>query len=74
MALGAAAGVAAGAFNETLKDHGVSDDDAAYYGDRLKGGGILVTVQANSADAARARDVLFRNGGHSSTQARAAAY
>ena len=74
MALGAAAGVAAGAFNETLKDHGVSDDDAAYYGDRLKGGGVVVTVRTSGVDGERALEILYRNGGHTSSQARTTAY
>lgn len=73
MAIGAAVGAAAGSFNEVLTKHGVSEDDAAYYGDKLKGGGVLVTVQADGADGARARDVLYRNGGHSASQARTAA-
>lgn len=66
MALGAAAGVATGAFNETLKDHGVSEEDAAYYGERLGSGGVLVTVSGGTnADSATVRDILRRNGGHS---------
>lgn len=73
MALGAAAGVAAGTFNETLKGHGVSDEDAAYYGDRLKSGGVLVTVQASGGMAEQARELLYRHGGHSSSRARTAA-
>lgn len=64
MAIGAAAGAAAGTLNETLKNHGVSDDDASYYGDHLTRGGVLVTV-SGSANDADIRGILDRNGGHS---------
>ncbi|WP_422057869.1 hypothetical protein [Sphingomonas sp.] len=73
MAIGAVAGAAAGSFNEALKKHGVSDEDASYYGDQLKRGGVLVTVHASGVDADEAREILYRNGGHSSSRARAAA-
>ncbi|UZK64803.1 hypothetical protein [Sphingomonas sp. M1-B02] len=70
MAIGAVAGAAAGTFNESLKKHGVGDDDAAYYGDRLKGGGVLVTARVGGADRDQAQEVLYRNGGHSASRAR----
>jgi hypothetical protein len=73
IAIGAAAGAAAGTFNEVLTKHGVSEEDASYYGDRLKSGGVLVTVQATGSDGERAREVLFRNGGHTASRARMAA-
>jgi hypothetical protein len=73
MAIGALAGAAAGTFNETLKNHGVSDEDASYYGDRLKTGGVLVTANVSGGQSERIRDVLYRNGGHSSSQARTTA-
>jgi len=73
MAIGALAGAAAGTFNETLKNHGVSDEDASYYGDRLKTGGVLVTANVAGGQGARIQDVLYRNGGHSSSQARTTA-
>lgn len=73
MAIGAAVGAAAGTFNEALKKHGVSDEDAAYYGDRLKGGGVLVTVNTDGIDSESARETLYRNGGHSASRARSAA-
>lgn len=72
VAIGAVAGAAAGTFNEALKKHGVSDEDSAYYGDRLKDGGVLVTVDATGIDRQQAQDVLYRNGGHSSSHARGA--
>jgi len=74
MAIGAVVGAAAGTFNEVLTKHGVSEDDAAYYGERLKTGGVLVTVQAAGTEGERAREVLYRNGGHSASQARSTAY
>lgn len=70
MAIGAVAGAAAGSFNEALKKHGVSDEDSAYYGDRLKSGGVLVTVRVDGLDPEEARDILYENGGHSSSRAK----
>lgn len=73
MAIGAAAGAAAGTLNETLTKHGISDEDADYYGGHLKSGGVLVTVHPEGIDRAQAQEVLYRNGGHSSSRARTAA-
>jgi hypothetical protein len=70
MAIGAVAGAAAGTFNEALKDHGVSDEDATYYGDRMKHGGVLVTVNSSNVDQSQAQDILYQHGGHSSSRAR----
>lgn len=70
MAIGAVAGAAAGTFNEALKEHGVSDDDATYYGDRMKHGGVLVTVNSSNVDQSQAQDILYQHGGHSSSRAR----
>src|SRR4029079_18061806 len=74
MAIGAAAGAALGTLNEVLKSHGVSDADAAYYGDRMKTGGVLVTVHPNEGGAGRERiqEILYANGGHNASRARAA--
>jgi len=74
MALGAGIGALAGTLNEVLTKHGVSDEDASYYGDRLKSGGVVVTVSGSAIDAARAREVLYRNGGHNASQARTSTY
>src|SRR6476659_6838483 len=41
MGIGAVLGAAAGTFNEVLLKHGVSEEDAAYYGDHMKRGGVL---------------------------------
>lgn len=73
MAIGAAVGAAAGTFNEALKKHGVSDDDAAYYGSGLKTGGVLVLVNTDNIDQSQAQEALYENGGHSSSRSRASA-
>lgn len=71
--IGAVAGAAAGTLNETLKEHGVSDEDADYYEERIKSGGVFVSVD-DSADIDRqtAEDILHRYGGHNSTWSRIA--
>ncbi|MFD1786223.1 hypothetical protein ACFSC3_01430 [Sphingomonas floccifaciens] len=76
MAIGAAAGAAAGTLNETLVKHGIDEDDAAYYGDGLGRGGVLVSVDtsAGSIPAETVSDILHSNGGHNSRQSRAASY
>lgn len=74
MAIGAGLGALTGTFNEVLTKHGVSEDDAAYYGGRMKDGGVVVTVGGSGIDGERGREILYRNGGHNSTQARASAY
>ncbi|MBC7985095.1 MAG: hypothetical protein H7X93_00260 [Sphingomonadaceae bacterium] len=53
----------------------MSDEDAAYYEGRVNEGGVFVSVDTSDAglDAARASDILYSNGGHSSTRARMAA-
>lgn len=73
MAIGAAAGAALGTLNEVLKDHGISDEDAAYYGDRMKSGGVLVTVHPDgqTATADQIREVLYASGGHNASRAKA---
>lgn len=72
MAAGVAVGAVAGGLNEGLGKHGVSDGDADYYNERITGGSTLVAVDDTTdvitADAARS--ILYRNGGHSSTQSR----
>lgn len=71
-ALGAAIGASVGTLNEVLGKHGVSDDDATYFGDRIKSGGVFVSVDtsAGGTTAEAARDILHSNGGHSSSHAR----
>jgi hypothetical protein len=57
-----------------LTKHGVSDDDARYYEDRVNNGGVFVSVDsgAGGVDSETARQILYRAGGHSSSQARTA--
>ena len=71
-AIGAGAGLAAGSVAGLLADHGVDEDDSRYYEDRLHDGGIFVSVQADNAGGSieQARDILFRNGGHSASRTR----
>jgi hypothetical protein len=72
MALGAAAGAVGGTLNEVLTKHGVSDEDASYYGDRIKSGGVFVSVDTAEAGVGpdMVGDILHRAGGHSSSRAR----
>lgn len=71
-ATGAALGAAAGGLTGALTDHGVSEDDARYYEERINTGGVFVSVDTSSAgiNAASALDILNRSGGHSSSRAR----
>lgn len=72
---GAAVGAAAGGLAGLLTDHGVSEDDARYYETRMNDGGIFVAVDTSDSPihGTAARDILYRNGGHSSTRDRMAA-
>ena len=72
-AIGATVGAAAGTLNEALKKHGVSDDDASYYGERIQSGGVFVSIDADGSgvDEETAREILYRNGGHNTSRARA---
>jgi len=69
---GTAIGAAAGGLAGLLSKHGVSEDDARYYEDSVNQGGIFVSVDANASgvSAEVASDILYRNGGHNSGQAR----
>ena len=69
---GAAIGAAAGGLTGLLKDHGVDDDDAAYYEGRITEGGVFVSVNTEEAGITReaAQDILYSNGGHSSSRAK----
>ncbi|QAY76460.1 hypothetical protein [Sphingosinicella sp. BN140058] len=75
MAIGAAAGAVAGGLNESLKKHGISDEDATYYHERITSGGTLISVDSTASNvrAEEVRDILYRHGGHSSSRARVAA-
>ncbi len=69
---GAAIGAAAGGLAGLLKDHGVNDDDAGYYEERINSGGVFVSVDANDGtlDRQAAENILYSAGGHSSSRAR----
>ncbi len=69
---GTAVGAAAGGLAGALEDHGVSSQDAGYYRDRMDDGSVFVSVDAQRGGpaASEVRDILYRAGGHSSTQAR----
>jgi hypothetical protein len=69
---GTALGAAAGGLAGLLSKHGVSHEDSRYYEDRVNQGGVFVSVDSSSAgvSADTASDILYRNGGHSSTRAR----
>lgn len=72
MGIGAAVGAIGGTLNEALTKHGVGEEDARYYSDRIKDGGVVVTVEDIGIDEEKLREVLYRNGGHNASQARAA--
>jgi hypothetical protein len=71
-AIGAGAGAIAGGLSGMLTEHGVSDDDAKYYEERIHSGGIFVSVDAQAAGIGsdQLRDILYRSGGHSASRAR----
>ena len=70
--LGAAIGATAGGVAGMLSGEGVSDDDASYYEGRVNEGGYFVGVHTDrsSLDADSAREILYRNGGHSASRSR----
>ncbi|MEO5938955.1 MAG: hypothetical protein ABIQ43_08080 [Sphingomonas sp.] len=67
---GAAIGGAAGGLAKVLGDHGVGEDDAAYYENSVNNGGVFVSVDTNSSGATAddVTDILHRSGGHSSSR------
>jgi hypothetical protein len=71
-AAGAAIGAATGGLAAILTDHGVADDDAHYYEDRINNGGIFVSVDTGDAgvNPQTAEDILYRHGGHNSNRAK----
>jgi hypothetical protein len=75
IATGAVAGSAVGGLAGALGEHGVSDEDATYYQDRIEAGGVFVSVRTadTGVDPTLARDILARAGGHNAATARAAA-
>lgn len=75
IATGAVAGSAVGGLAGALKEHGVSEEDSHYYEERIRGGGVFVSVRTADAgiDDEMARDILYRSGGHSASRARTTA-
>lgn len=71
-AIGAGVGALTGGLTGLLKDHGVDEDDARYYEERINTGGIFLSVNTREAGIDRDRlwDILHRNGGHSSSRAK----
>lgn len=71
-ATGAAIGAVAGGVNEALHKHGVSEDEANYYGEHIGRGATFISVNTTDAgsDRAMVERILYDNGGHSSTRAR----
>jgi uncharacterized membrane protein len=68
---GAAIGAAAGGLAGMLKDHGVSDEDAAYYEGQINQGGVFVSVDPDGTlDRTSAEEILYSSGGHSSSRAK----
>jgi len=74
-AIGAAVGATAGGLTGLFTKHGVDEDDARYYEDRVKQGGYFVGVHADNAGVPleTAREILFRSGGHSASRQKTAA-
>ena len=72
-AIGAGVGATAGGVSGLLSKHGVSDEDAGYYEDRIKQGGYFVSVDSTNSGGSieDAREILYRNGGHSASRERA---
>jgi hypothetical protein len=71
-AIGAGAGALAGGLTGLLTKHGVSEEDAKYYEERINRGGIFLSVDAADAgiNPDEVREILYRNGGHSSSRSR----
>ena len=74
-AVGAGVGAVAGGVTGMLTGHGVSDEDSTYYEGRINEGGVFVSVDTSNAaiPAETARDILYRNGGHNTSQQKATA-
>jgi hypothetical protein len=74
-AIGAALGAAGGGLTGYLSKHGVGEDDARYYEERINGGGVFVSVDTadSGVGAETAREILYRSGGHSASRSRATA-
>ena len=73
-AIGAAVGATEGGLSGLLTEHGVSDEDASYYEDRINQGGIFVSVNTEDAGVSSetALEILYAHGGHSASRGRVA--
>src|SRR5579884_662731 len=67
---GAGVGAVAGGLIGSLNEAGIPEPDAKGYADRVRGGDVLVTVNASGDKADRARDVMNRHGAVESQAAR----
>ena len=74
-AIGAAVGATAGGVSGLLTKEGVDEDDAKYYEGHINNGGYFVGVHADRSNVPleQAREILFRNGGHSASRQRTGA-
>ena len=74
-AIGAGAGALAGGLSGLLTKHGVSEEDAGYYEERINEGGVFLSVDASAAGVStdEVRDILQRNGGHNASSVRTSA-
>ena len=70
--IGAGVGALTGGLSGLLAKHGVSDEDAGYYEDRINSGGTFLSVDTSEAGigAEQIRDILHRNGGHNASNPR----
>ncbi len=59
---GGVTGAVVGGITGALVDAGVEEEEARYYEDRFKGGGVLLTVHTDDARYDEARAVLERHG------------
>ena len=70
---GAAIGAVGGGLTKMLTDHGVGDDNASYYEERINNGSTFVSVDTSDAGMASdaASQILLRHGGHNASSASA---
>jgi uncharacterized protein (TIGR02271 family) len=59
---GAGVGAIAGGLIGALTNLGVPEEEAQYYAEGVRRGGVLVTVETSDADADRAADIMRRHG------------
>ncbi len=72
---GMALGGAAGGLQKVVTDHGVGDEDAAYYENRINEGGVFLSVDTDAAGVHPdlAVDILTRAGGETAARPHVAA-